>query len=219
MHDHARQTENDMKETNDLRIASSLPLISPLLLKREFPITEESVRTVIEARETIHRILEREDRRLLAVVGPCSIHDTGSALEYASRLASLRKRVEDRIYIVLRVYFEKPRTTWVARPHHGSGPGRFLRHRAGATDSPQALIDITSMGYPSDPRCSTPSAQYISDLISWAAIGARTTESQIHREMASGLSMPVGFKNGTSGNLTLAVDALKSTSIRTASSV
>jgi 3-deoxy-7-phosphoheptulonate synthase len=202
-----------MKETNALRLASSLPLISPRLLKREFPITEESVRTVIEARETIHRILEREDRRLLAVVGPCSIHDTGSALEYASRLASLRKRVEDRIYIVMRVYFEKPRTTigWRGLITDPDLDGSYDIAR-GLRIARKLLIDITSMGVPVGSEMLDPIVpQYISDLISWAAIGARTTESQIHREMASGLSMPVGFKNGTSGNLTLAVDALKST--------
>jgi len=201
-----------MKPTRDLRIRSFEPLISPRELLRQFPLTERSAETVVAAREAIKAILRREDPRLLAVVGPCSIHDPAAALEYAHRLREAAERYRERLMIVMRVYFEKPRTTvgWrglITDPHldgsydiaHGLAAARRL------------LVEITDLGLPCGTEMLDPIIpQYTADTISWASIGARTTESQTHRNMVSGLSMPVGFKNGTDGNLQIAVDALAS---------
>ena len=173
-----------------------LPLMPPRALKAELPMTEAVNRTVVEGREAIRRILRQEDRRLLVIVGPCSIHDPAAALEYAGRLNTLRQELADRLYIVMRVYFEKPRTTigWkglIYDPHlDGSddiGTGLRLAR--------QLLLAINAFGLPAGTEMlDTITPQYHADLITWAVIGARTSESQIHREMASGLAMPVGFK-------------------------
>ncbi len=201
-----------MTKTSDLRIRFIDPLISPQELKKKLPLTEGSAATVVESREVIKRILARQDERLLAVVGPCSIHDYKAAIVYARRLQALNERVKERIYILMRVYFEKPRTTigWrglIIDPHLDGS----YRISEGLALARQLLLEITEMGLPAATEMLDPiMPQYVDDLISWAAIGARTTESQTHRNMVSGLSMPVGFKNGTDGNLQIAIDAMAS---------
>lgn len=201
-----------MKQTNDLHIIQIKPLISPAELKEEFPMTEESNKTVVESRNTIIDILEKRDNRLLAIVGPCSIHDPCAAMEYANRLNKIKNKIKQKIFVIMRVYFEKPRTTigWKGLITDPYLDGTYDIAR-GLKTVRKLLLDITAMGVPCGSEMLDPIVpQYIADLVSWAAIGARTTESQTHREMASGLSMPIGFKNGTSGNLNLAVDAMKS---------
>ncbi|MBW2709270.1 MAG: 3-deoxy-7-phosphoheptulonate synthase [Deltaproteobacteria bacterium] len=199
-----------MKRTYDVNIGSFNPLISPDVLKEEFPLSQRASETVLKSREEIHRILNKEDRRLLVVVGPCSIHDEAAALDYATRLSRLRKEVEDTLMVVMRVYFEKPRTTvgWkglINDPHLNDTCDMM----AGIRKARKLLLDITEMGVPTGTEMLDPfTPQYIAGLVSWAAVGARTTESQIHRAMASGLSMPVGFKNCTDGDLTNAVNAM-----------
>ena len=201
-----------MKKTSDLRIRFVDPLISPQELKERHPLPDNSADTVAESRAVIQRILSRKDDRLLAVVGPCSIHDYKAAIDYAGRLGELRKRIEERIYLLMRVYFEKPRTTigWrglIVDPHLDGS----YRISEGLELARRLLIEITGMGVPAATEMLDPIVpQYVDDLISWAAIGARTTESQTHRNMVSGLSMPVGFKNGTDGNLQIAIDAMAS---------
>ncbi len=201
-----------MKKTNNLRIVSVKPLISPEKLKTALPASDVCSKTVVETRSMIDDILNKKNPRLLAIVGPCSIHNSETALQYAEKLNLLRKRIESRILVVMRVYFEKPRTTigWkglITDPHLDGS----YDIDTGLKTARKLLIDINRIGLPCGSEMLDPIIpQYISDLISWAAIGARTTESQTHREMASGLSMPTGFKNGTSGNLQLAVDALES---------
>ena len=185
-------------------------LVTPRALKNELPMTEAANATVASSRARINRILAREDSRLLVVVGPCSIHEPDGAREYAARLNVLRRELADQMEIVMRVYFEKPRTTvgWkglINDPHldntHDIEAGLKLARRL--------LLDITETGMPAATEFLDPIIpQYIADLISWAAVGARTTESQTHREMASGLSMPVGFKNATDGSLQIAIDAM-----------
>jgi 3-deoxy-7-phosphoheptulonate synthase len=199
-----------MQRTSDLNIAGAAPLVSPAVLKKRFVMTPSSNRTVVESREAIKAILSLDDPRLLAIVGPCSIHDSRAALEYAERLLALKRKLDDRIYLVMRVYFEKPRTSlgWqglILDPHldGSSDIGE------GLSTARRLLLEITAMGVPAATEMLDPIVpQYIDDLLSWAAIGARTTESQTHRNMASGLSMPVGFKNNTEGNLQTAVDAM-----------
>ena len=199
-----------MTKTSDLRISSIDPLISPQALKQRHPLTETSAATVVEGREAIKKILSRTDRRLLAVVGPCSIHDYAAAAEYAERLQRLKERVQERIYVLMRVYFEKPRTTigWrgmIIDPHLDGS----YEISEGLALARKLLLEITAMGLAAGTEMLDPIVpQYIDDLISWAAIGARTTESQTHRNIVSGLSMPVGFKNGTDGNLQIAIDAM-----------
>ena len=201
-----------MIKTSDLNIKEIRPLISPAELKSEFPMDEVHNRTVVESRNTISAILKKKDKRLLAVVGPCSIHDTNAAFVYASQLKKLQERVADKIFILMRTYFEKPRTVigWkglITDPYL-DGTNDIA---AGLKKARELLLLITASGIPCGSELLDPIIpQYISDLISWASIGARTTESQTHREMASGLSMPVGFKNGTSGSLELAVNAMES---------
>jgi len=201
-----------LKKTSDLRIRFVDPLISPLELKKKFPLPEDSAATVVESREVIKRILARQDDRLLAVVGPCSIHDYKAAIDYARRLQALNDRVKDRIYILMRVYFEKPRTTigWrgmIVDPHLDGS----YQISEGLALARRLLLEITGIGQAAATEMLDPIVpQYVDDLISWAAIGARTTESQTHRNMVSGLSMPVGFKNGTDGNLQIAIDAMAS---------
>ena len=201
-----------MTETNDLRIRSIEPLVSPAKLKEKYPISVAAVNSVVETRKIIKRILKREDRRLLALVGPCSIHDYEAAIEYARRLKVLQERFIERIVILMRVYFEKPRTTigwrgFIFDPRlDGSND-----ISGGLSLARQLLLQINNMGLAAGTEMLDPIVpQYIADLISWVAIGARTTESQTHRNMVSGLSMPVGFKNGTDGNLQIAIDAMSS---------
>ncbi len=199
-----------MKKTYDIRIASFNPLISPEDLKLEFPVSPEAGETVIKSREEIQRILDKEDKRLLVLVGPCSIHDETVAMDYANRLNRLRKEVSETLMVVMRVYFEKPRTTvgWkgLINDPHLDGSHDMM---TGIRKARRLLLHIAEMGLPTGTEMLDPFIpQYIAGLVSWAAIGARTTESQIHREMASGLSMPVGFKNCTDGGLTNAVNAM-----------
>ena len=200
--------------TDDLRIREIKELAPPSHLVREFPGTEKATATTFGARHAIHQILEGEDDRLLVVVGPCSIHDPMAAREYASRLAAERARLADDLEIIMRVYFEKPRTTvgWKGLINDPDLDGSFQINK-GLRIARELLLDINEMQLPAG--CEyldmiTP--QYIADLVSWGAIGARTTESQVHRELASGLSCPVGFKNGTDGNIRIAIDAIKAAS-------
>jgi len=202
-----------MYRTQDLHVKEIVPLLSPRALKAQSPTTDTANATVARSRERVIRILRQEDPRQLVVIGPCSIHDEKSALEYATRLNALRKEFADRMEIVMRVYFEKPRTTigwkgFINDPHlDGSqdiGTGLQIARKL--------LLAITGMGLPAATEFLDPVVpQYIADLITWAAIGARTTESQTHREMASGLSMPVGLKNSTDGSLQVAIDAMGAT--------
>lgn len=194
----------------DIRVKEFTPLVSPLILKQEFPMTEKSRETVVTSRETISRILERKDPRMLAVVGPCSIHDERAALEYAERVRELSEKVSDALHLVMRVYFEKPRTTvgWKGMINDPwlDGSNDIV---SGLRKARSLLLSITGMGVPTGTEMLDPiTPQYIADLVSWSAIGARTTESQTHREMASGLSMPVGFKNCTDGGLDTAINAI-----------
>jgi len=201
-------------QTDDLRIHSMQPLLTPENLLRECVRTAEATATVLRARSRLQRILHGHDDRLAVVIGPCSIHDAAAAREYAGRLAAQRERFADTLEIIMRVYFEKPRTTvgWKGLINDPHMDGSF-RINEGLRLARQLLIDINHLGLPAG--CEfldifTP--QYLADLVSWGAIGARTTESQVHREMASGLSCPVGFKNGTDGNVRIAVDAVKAAS-------
>lgn len=199
-----------MKALDDLHIKQINPLISPEELKNEFAVDSRAYETVIQSRKTISKILERRDDRLLAVVGPCSLHDTVAGLEYAEKLRDLSVRINDEIFPVMRVYFEKPRTTigWRGLIMDPDMDDSSDIHK-GLHISREFLLKIARMGLPTGSEILDPIIpQYISDLISWAAIGARTAESQTHRSLASGMSMPVGFKNGTGGNLNLAVNAI-----------
>ena len=201
-----------MLPTNNLHVRESIRLLTPRELKTRFPMTAAANRTVVEGRNTIISILNRTDPRLLVVLGPCSIHDPKAALEYAEKLKSLQTELAEQFHIVMRVYFEKPRTTvgWkglIYDPHlNGSDDIATGLERAR-----ELLLSITELGLPTATEFLDPVVpQYIADLVSWAAIGARTTESQTHRQLASGLSMPVGFKNGTDGSLQIAIDAMRS---------
>mgnify|MGYP000976561847 CR=1 FL=1 len=196
--------------TDDLRILALDELVTPAHLIKEFPVSSAVAGTVSKARQTIHRILHGMDDRLLVVIGPCSIHDPAAARDYATRLMEQRKRFGDRLEIVMRVYFEKPRTTvgWKGLINDPHLDGTFDINY-GLRQARSLLLTLNNMGMPASTEfldMITP--QYYADLISWGAIGARTTESQVHRELASGLSCPVGFKNGTDGNLKIAIDAI-----------
>ncbi len=196
--------------TDDLRIRSFAPLSSPAELLRELPCTEPISTNVANARRALHAILHGEDDRLAVVIGPCSIHDPVAAMDYAQRLKPLRESLRSSLEIVMRVYFEKPRTTigWKGLINDPDLDGSFNINK-GLRLARRLLCDINELGLPAGVEyLDTISPQYISDLVAWGAIGARTTESQIHREMASGLSCPVGFKNGTDGNVKIAVDAV-----------
>lgn len=200
--------------TDDLRIKEIRELTPPTHLIHEFPCTDLASATVQRARTAAHRIIHGEDDRLLVIVGPCSIHDPKAAREYAERLVAERRRLAGDLEIIMRVYFEKPRTTvgWKGLINDPDLDGSFDINK-GVRVARELLLDINSLGLPAG--CEfldmiTP--QYIADLVSWGAIGARTTESQVHRELASGLSCPVGFKNGTDGNVKIAVDAIKAAS-------
>ena len=202
-----------MYRTQDLHVKEIVPLLSPRALKALSPTPEAVNATVAQARERVVRILNREDQRLLVVIGPCSIHDEKSALEYASRLSKLQKEFADQMEIVMRVYFEKPRTTigWkgLVNDPHLDGSQDI---ETGLKIARKLLQEINDMGLPAATEFLDPIVpQYIANLVTWAAIGARTTESQTHREMASGLSMPVGLKNSTDGSLQVAIDAMGAT--------
>ena len=202
-----------MYRTQDLHVKEIVRLSSPRELKAQTPSDEAVNATVARSRERVIRILRQEDPRILVVIGPCSIHDEKGALEYAERLNGLRKEFADKMEIVMRVYFEKPRTTigWkglINDPHLDGSQGI----ETGLKIARRLLLQITGMGLPAATEFLDPIVpQYIADLITWAAIGARTTESQTHREMASGLSMPVGLKNSTDGSLQIAIDAMGAT--------
>ncbi|HEX3799419.1 MAG TPA: 3-deoxy-7-phosphoheptulonate synthase [Verrucomicrobiae bacterium] len=199
-----------MFQTQDLHVKELVRLSTPRALKTEFPTTEAANETVARSRQAIAGILQQRDPRLLVIVGPCSIHDVDGALEYAGRLNKLRREFADEMEIVMRVYFEKPRTTigWKGLINDPFLDGTH-DIETGLKKARKLLLDINSMGLPAATEFLDPIIpQYIADLISWAAVGARTTESQTHREMASGLSMPVGFKNGTDGSLQVAIDAM-----------
>ena len=202
--------------TDDVRIEQGDELLAPMQVMRELPATERSETTTFEGRRAVHDILRGADDRLLVVVGPCSIHDYAAAVEYAKRLAAERERHKADLAIVMRVYFEKPRTTvgWKGFINDPRLDETFDINE-GIRLARKLLLEIDELGVP----CATEfldliSPQYIADLIAWGAIGARTTESQSHRQLASGLSCPVGFKNGTDGNVRIAVDAIKAASAR-----
>jgi 3-deoxy-7-phosphoheptulonate synthase len=199
-------------EVHNVNVSSQDILITPQQLKTALPMSTSIHDTLAESRQTIEDILDRRDHRIFVVVGPCSIHDPVAAMDYAQRLKALADELADTLYIVMRVYFEKPRTTvgWkglVNDPHLDDS----FKIEEGLHISRKLLLDILDLGLPTSTEALDPiSPQYLQDLISWTAIGARTTESQTHREMASGLSSPVGFKNGTDGGLTVATNALNS---------
>ena len=203
-----------IQSTDDLRINAMKELLSPEQLLTEFPISEKASDTVFNARKGIQDILHGRDDRLIVIAGPCSIHDPKAAVEYAQRLAEPMKTLKDDLLVIMRVYFEKPRTTvgWkglINDPHLDDS----FNINEGLRTARKLLLDLAEMGMPAGTEyLDLISPQYIADLISWGAIGARTTESQCHRELASGLSCPVGFKNGTSGNVQIAIDAIGSAS-------
>lgn len=197
-------------KTDDLRIVKTRPLLAPAILAEEIPLTEEVSATVAAARRTIEAILDGSDPRLLVVVGPCSVHDTKAALEYASRLKPIADALSAALFIVMRVYFEKPRTVvgWKGLINDPDLDESYHINK-GLRLARRLLADILALGVPAGTEfLDTTFGQFYTDLISWGAIGARTAESQIHRELASGLSMPVGIKNRTDGNVQVAVDAI-----------
>ena len=199
-----------MKNTSDLHIIENRPLLSPAFIKSEYTLTETAATLVAQTRDRIRDILSGKDQRLLVVVGPCSIHDVQAAIEYGERLTRLRKELQGELEILMRVYFEKPRTTvgWkglINDPHLDNS----YDINTGLRLARKLLLDLAHIDLPAATELLDPiTPQYIADLISWTAIGARTTESQIHRQMASGLSMPVGYKNGTDGSLKASINAM-----------
>jgi len=200
-----------MLRTDDLRILEIKELVSPVSVLGEYPLSDKAARLTYETRQAIHRILHGADDRLLVITGPCSIHDVAAAREYAAKLKEVKTKLANDLVIVMRVYFEKPRTTigWKGLINDPKLDGSFSINE-GIRVARDLLLNLNELGMPAG--CEfldmiTP--QYIADLVSWGAIGARTTESQIHRELASGLSCPVGFKNGTDGNIKIAVDAIR----------
>jgi len=200
------------RRTDDLRIQDLRPLIAPAILMEDLPITEDVSTTVAQAREEITDQLWGRDDRLLVVVGPCSIHDTDAGLEYAGLLAEKRRELGEALDIVMRVYFEKPRTTvgWKGLINDPDLDGSFAINK-GLRAARRFLLDVVRLGLPAGTEFLDPiTPQFHADLVSWGAIGARTAESQVHRELASGLSMPVGFKNGTAGSVSVAVDGILS---------
>jgi 3-deoxy-7-phosphoheptulonate synthase len=197
-------------KTEDLRIRSISDVIPPARVHEELPISDHAAKLVHDTRHAIHRLLHAEDDRLLVVMGPCSIHDSNAALEYASRLKKYLDALSDQLLVVMRVYFEKPRTTvgWKGLINDPDLDGSFNINK-GLRIARDLLLNLNSMGVPAGTEfLDLVTPQYITDLISWGAIGAPTTESQVHRELASGISCPVGFKNGTDGNIKIAVDAI-----------
>ena len=200
------------KRTDDLRITQVRPLIPPAILLEEIPISERASNVVADTRTAIANVLDGRDSRLIVVVGPCSIHDTKAALEYAVRLQALAVRYAGQLIVVMRSYFEKPRTSvgWKGFINDPDLDETFHINK-GLRAARKLLLDVNDMGLPTGSEfLDTQIPQHIADLTSWVAIGARTTESQVHRELASGLSMPVGFKNGTDGNTQTAIDAIVS---------
>lgn len=199
-----------MVQTNNLNVLEVSPIIAPQDMKQVFPLTVDGATFVSECRNTIKAILDGDDKRLMVVIGPCSIHDPKAAIEYAERLSKLAKELDDKLFIIMRVYFEKPRTTvgWKGLINDPDMDGSHKISK-GLGMARQLFCAITDMELPIACEMLDPiTPQYLSDMISWGAIGARTTESQTHREMASGLSFPVGFKNGTDGGLKIATDAM-----------
>jgi 3-deoxy-7-phosphoheptulonate synthase len=198
-------------KTDDLRIRQARPLVSPAILMKELPLPDGSAERVRESRRTIEAILNGADRRLLVVVGPCSIHDPDAALDYSAQLRPVAERLADDLFLVLRVYFEKPRTIvgWKGLINDPDLDGTFHINK-GLRLARKLLLDVAALGLPAGTEfLDTTLGQFYADLVSWGAIGARTTESQVHRELASGLSMPVGFKNRTDGDIQVAVDAVR----------
>lgn len=201
-------------QTDDLKIKAINELSSPAQVHEELPITETVAKTVYEARQAVQKIISGEDKRLLVIVGPCSVHDEQAALDYAQKLLLLREQLKDDLEIIMRVYFEKPRTTvgWKGLINDPTLNNQFEINK-GVRLARKLLLNINNLGLPAATEyLDLISPQYIADLISWGAIGARTTESQSHRELASGLSCPVGFKNSTNGSLRISLDAIISTS-------
>ncbi len=202
------------RKTDDVRIAKITPVVTPKELQDKYPVSEVASNTVYDARKEAHRILHGEDDRLLVVVGPCSIHDVDAAIEYAEKLQGLRDELKDKLHIIMRVYFEKPRTSigWKGLINDPDLQGKFNINK-GLGVARKLLLDLSEKGMPAATEyLDLFSPQYIADLVSWAAIGARTTESQGHRELASGVSCPIGFKNGTNGNIDIATNAIKAAS-------
>jgi len=198
-------------KTRDLHVESNRPLVPPTILLEELPLTEPGSQVIARTRDEIIRILKGDDDRLIAVVGPCSVHDPAAALDYARRLQEQAVAFAADLRIVMRVYFEKPRTTvgWKGLINDPYLDGSF-KVNEGLRLARRLLLDLVGLGLPSGCEFLDPiTPQFISDLVSWGAIGARTTESQVHRELASGLSMPVGFKNGTEGGIQIAIDAVR----------
>ena len=198
------------RTVRDLRISQTRPLLSPALLREELPLSDEAAAVVVQGREDVTRILAGDDDRLLVVVGPCSIHDPAAALDYAHRLAGIVPELADDLCIVMRVYFEKPRTTlgWKGLINDPDLDGSFNVNK-GLRTARKVLLDVLELGLPAGCEFLDPiTPQYIADTVSWGAIGARTAESQVHRHLASGLSMPVGFKNSTGGDVQGAIDAI-----------
>lgn len=203
--------ETTMKQTYDVNVKEFKPLTSPALIKEELPISENVAQTVIDGRKDVENILRGKDKRLLVIAGPCSIHDTDAALEYAEKMTALREEVKDKINLIMRVYFEKPRTTvgWKGMINDPDLDASYNVDK-GLRNARSLLIKINGMGLPTATEILDPiTPQYIAGLLTWVAVGARTTESQTHREMASGLSMPVGFKNSTDGSLSSAINAIQ----------
>ncbi len=201
-----------MQNLYNVNVAALEVLPTPDEIRQRLPLGEAAAETVFRGRETVKRILDRQDHRLFVVVGPCSIHDTKAAQDYARRLKALADEVQDTLFIVMRVYFEKPRTTvgWKGLINDPRMDDTF-HIEEGLEIGRHLLLELAEMGLPAGTEALDPIVpQYISDLLTWTAIGARTTESQTHREIASGLSMPVGFKNGTNGSLEVAINALQS---------
>ena len=200
-----------MQRTYDLRIESYRPLLPPAILLEELPLSERASETIARGRQDVARILRGEDDRLVLIVGPCSIHDPDAGLEYGRRLKKLADEHAGELCIIMRVYFEKPRTTvgWKGLINDPRLDGTFAINE-GLRKARHFLLDLTDMGLPAGCEFLDPiSPQYTSDTVSWGAIGARTTESQVHRELASGMSMPIGFKNGTDGGVQIAIDAVR----------
>jgi len=201
-----------MRQTNNLHVVDTTPLITPTELKAELPISERAAETVASTRDTIRDILQGKDPRRIAVVGPCSIHDVEAARDYATHLVKIQRELADRLLVIMRVYFEKPRTTtgWkglINDPHLDD----TYEMATGLRLARKLLLDLATEGLPAATEMLDPiTPQYLAELVTWTGIGARTSESQTHREMASGLSMPVGFKNGTDGSIAPAVNAMSS---------
>ena len=198
---------------DDRRIANKRPLLPPAILIEEIPLTEKATSVVDRGREECEAILENKDDRLIVISGPCSIHDTLAALEYAEKLLPLAQKYAEELVVIMRVYFEKPRTVvgWKGLINDPNIDGSFEINK-GLRLGRKLLVDICELGLPTGAEfLDTIIPQFIADAIAWSAIGARTTESQVHRELASGLSMPVGFKNGTNGDVQIAIDAVRST--------